>query len=375
MNIPRKYEDIGRYLEPNKVLAIFGPRRVGKTTLVKNFLSKTRLRWRYESGDDLRIHEVLGSRNIDRLVEFAEGYDVIAIDEAQRVPDIGLALKMMVDHVPGIRLIATGSSSFELAGQIGEPLTGRKRTLSLFPVAQLELRSLYNAYDLKEQLEDRLVYGSYPEAVLGETRERKREVIEELSRSYLLKDILELDRVKSSKVLLDLLRLLAFQLGNEVSLNELAKKLDIDTKTVGRYLDLFEKAFVLFNVRGYSRNLRNEITRKSKYYFYDNGIRNALIANFNPLSLRDDKGALFENFVFMERLKKREYEKISANTYFWRTWEQQEVDIVEEREGKLFGYEVKFSDQNAKAPSQWTGTYPEASFEVVTKENFLDFVT
>jgi predicted AAA+ superfamily ATPase len=374
MNIPRKYADIGQYLEPNKVLVVFGPRQVGKTTLIKNFLSTTKFRWRYENGDDIRIQEVLSSKNIDTLREFAQGYDVIAIDEAQRIPDIGMTLKMMVDAIPGIRLIATGSSSFELAGQIGEPLTGRKRTLSLFPIAQLELKTLYNTYDLKEQLEERLVFGSYPNVVASETKDQKREIVEELTQSYLLKDILELERVKSSKILLDLLRLLAFQVGSEVSLNELSGKLGIDAKTVARYLDLFEKAFVLFNVRGYSRNLRNEITQKSKYYFFDTGVRNALISNFNPLFLRDDKGALFENFVFMERLKKREYEKIYANAYFWRTWEQQEIDLIEEREGRLFGYEMKFSDKSAKIPSQWTTAYPDASFEVITKDNFLDFV-
>ena len=375
MQIPRKYDDLELFLEPNKVLAIFGPRQVGKTTLVKNFLKRTTLRCRYENGDDVRIQEILSSRDSATLREFAAGFDVIAIDEAQRIPDIGMTLKIMVDTIPGIRIIATGSSSFELAGQIGEPLTGRKRTLSLFPVAQLELRKSYNMFDLKSQLEERLVYGSYPEVMTRGDANLKREAIEELTHSYLLKDILELEQVKSSKLLLDLLRLLAFQLGNEVSLAELANQLDIDAKTVARYLDLFEKAFVLFNVRGYSRNLRNEITRKSKYYFYDTGVRNALIANFNELSLRDDKGGLFENFIFMERLKKRSYENIYANVYFWRTWEQQEIDIVEERGGKLFGYEVKFSDNTARVPSQWASTYPEASFEVVTKDNFLDFVT
>lgn len=353
---------------------VFGPRQVGKTTLIKNFLARTRFKCRYENGDDIRIQEVLGSNNRTAIEEFAQGFDVIAIDEAQRIPGIGIALKIMADAIPGIQIIALGSSSFELAGQVGEPLTGRKRTLSLYPIAQTELGSLYNPFDLRGQLEERLVYGSYPEVVTSDTKERKRVVVEELTHSYLLKDILELERVKSSKILLDLLRLLVFQLGNEVSLFELAKQLDIDAKTVARYLDLFEKAFVLFNLRGYSGNLRNEVTRKSKYYFYDNGVRNAIIANFNGLSLRNDKGALFENFIFMERLKKRSYGDISANAYFWRTWEQQKIDLVEEREGKLFGFEVKFSDSSACVPTQWTEAYPEAAFEVITTENYLDFV-
>ncbi len=374
MKISRIYDKIENLLEPNKVLVIYGPRQVGKTTLVKDFLARTSMKWRYENGDDTRIQE-LGSLNFDIIKEFAKGYDIIAFDEAQRIPNIGMVLKIIVDNVPDIRLIATGSSSFELAGQIGEPLTGRKRTLSLFPISQLELSKTSNGFDLKKKLEQQLIYGNYPQVMTRKTDNLRREIVEEIAHSYLLKDILELEKVKSSKILLDLLRLLAFQIGNEVSLSELAQKIGIDTKTVARYLDLFEKSFVLLNVRGYSGNLRDEITRKSKYYFYDNGIRNALIANFNELPLRDDIGALWENFIFMERLKKRSYENISANVYFWRTWQQQEVDIVEEREGKLFGYEAKYSAKNVRLPSQWKLNYPDASFEVITKENYVDFVT
>lgn len=374
MKIPRIYQNLENYLEPNKVLAIFGPRQVGKTTLVKEFLEQTSMRWRYETGDDARTHEVLGSQDLEKITEFVKGYDLIAIDEAQRIPNVGMALKIMVDNVPGIKVIATGSSSFELAGQIGEPLTGRRRVLSLFPISQLEIRKFTNDFDMKSQLEKQLIYGGYPDVMTRNTNEQKREVIEEITHSYLLKDILELERVKSSKILLDLLRLIAFQIGNEVSLSELATKLGIDTKTVARYLDLFEKAFVLMNVRGYSGNLREEITKKSKYYFYDNGVRNALIANFNELSLRDDVGALWENFIFMERMKKRSYEKIYANVYFWRTWQQQEVDVVEERGGSLFGYEIKYAKNKVKVPTQWKESYPNATLEIITKDNYLEFV-
>jgi predicted AAA+ superfamily ATPase len=375
MKIPRKY-DIESSLEPNKVLVIFGPRQVGKTTLVKDFLLQTSFRNRYESGDDTRIHEILGSNDIQKIKEFCEGYDVIAIDEAQRIPNIGMALKIMVDNVPGIRVIATGSSSFELSGQIGEPLTGRKRTLTLFPLSQLELRAfLKNDFDLKGGIEERLIFGSYPEVVTRQSNAEKKEAIEELTHSYLLKDILELEKVKGSKTLLDLLRLIAFQIGSEVSLPELATKTGIDVKTVARYLDLFEKSFVLYNLRGFSRNLRNEVTKKSKYYFYDTGIRNALISNFNPISERNDIGALWENFIFMERMKKREYERIFANTFFWRTWEQQEIDIVEERDGKLFGYEIKWgSAEKVTSPPLWKKTYEDASYEVINRENFIPFV-
>lgn len=249
----------------------------------------------------------------------------------------------MGDQVPGLRVIATGSSSFELAGQIGEPLTGRKKTITLYPISQLELKDQTNIIELKQQLENYLVYGSYPDVVSAATQNDKRELINEITHSYLLRDILELDKVKNSKVLLDLLRLLAFQIGSEVSHSELAQKLGIDTKTVSRYLDILEKGFVVYNLRGFSRSLRNEITKKSKYYFYDVGIRNALIANFNSLSLRNDLGGLWENFLMIERLKKQSYLPIYSNNYFWRTWEKKEIDLIEEREGKLFGYSLTSS--------------------------------
>lgn len=199
-------------------------------------------------------------------------------------------------------------------------------------------------------------------------------ILNEIFQSYLLKDVLELEKVKSSKILLDLLRLLAFQTGSEVSLSELAQSVGIDYKTVARYLDLFEKSFVIYNLRGFSRNLRKEITKKSKYYFYDTGIRNAIISNFNGLELRNDTGALWENFLFMERLKKRAYQNIYANAYFWKTWDRKEIDLVEEREGKLFGYEFKWGNKKIRALKEWKKTYPEAELEIISKENYLGFV-
>ena len=275
--------------------------------------------------------------------------------------------------MPDIKIIVTGSSSFELAGQIGEPLTGRKITLKLFPLSQIEMGKLHNDYDLKNQLEEYLVFGCYPEAIISESINDKKMILEELVGSYLLKDILELEKVKSSKVLLDLLRLLAFQVGSEVSLSELGKQLGIDNKTVARYLDLFEKSFVLFNLRGFSRNRRKEITSKSKYYFFDNGIRNAIIANFNALDIRDDIGKLWENFLVAERLKKQAYDQIYSNNYFWRTWDQKEIDWVEERDGKLFGYEFKWKSKSRKSTKAWLESYPEASLEI-NNENYLEFV-
>jgi predicted AAA+ superfamily ATPase len=374
MHIPRIYQNLGDFLRPNKVVIIYGPRQVGKTTLLNHFLQATSLKYRLDSGEDIRIQEVLGSQDFSHIKEYAEGYDLIAIDEAQKVRNIGQGLKILVDHLPGLQIIATGSSSFELASQVGEPLTGRKITLTLFPVAQLELSKLYNAFELKENLERYLVYGAYPEVLTAEGVEEKRRILSEIAGSYLLKDILEMDRVKNSKTILDLLRLLAFQVGNEVSLSELAAQIGRDYKTVARYLDLLEKAFVIFCLRGFSRNLRKEIYKKSKYYFYDTGIRNAVISNFNPLELRDDTGCLWENFLFMERLKKQAYLNIYSNNYFWRTWDQQEIDLVEEREGKLFGYEFKWGGRSRRPPKEWLKTYPNATFDTITRDNYLPFI-
>jgi hypothetical protein len=347
MMLPRFYDNLSSYLKPNKVLFIFGSRQAGKTTLLKKFLieNKDKFRYKLDSGDDINLHAVLGSSDFKKIIEYAKGYDLIAIDEAQKIKGIGQGLKILVDQVPNLKAIVTGSSSFELAGQIGEPLTGRKITLALYPLSQIEMGNIYNDYELKNRLDDYLIYGAYPEVLTNEFINDKKRILEELVGSYLLKDILELEKVKSSKLLLDLLRLLAFQIGSEVSLSELGKQLGIDGKTVARYLDLFEKSFVIINICGFSRNLRKEITKKSKYYFFDNGIRNAIIANFNPLEIRDDIGKLWENFLVVERIKKQSYHQIYANNYFWRTWNQKEIDRVEERDGKLFGYEFKWKSK------------------------------
>lgn len=375
MNIPRYYQNLGQYTEPNKVLIVYGPRRVGKTTLLNEYLKKSGLKYKLDSGDNIKIAETLSSQNFDLLKEYASGYELIAIDEAQKIPNIGMGLKILVDQVPGLKIIATGSSSFELSGQVGEPLTGRKNTLTLFPISQMELGNLNNDFELKEKLAERLIFGSYPEVVTVGTKEERTAKLEELAHSYLLKDILEMERVKGSKVLLDLLRLIAFQVGNEVSLTEVGSQIGLDSKTVARYLDLLEKSFVLYNLRGFSKNLRKEITKKSKYYFYDNGTRNAIISNFNDLASRDDVGALWENFMVIERLKRNSYGKVYANHYFWRTWEGQEVDFVEEREGRLFGYEFKWSEKSRNNnENAWLKSYKEASFEVVDPKTFLDFV-
>ncbi len=375
MKIKRFYENLTNYIKPGKALIIYGPRQVGKTTLLKDFLENSDLKYRLESGENIQIQTLFDSPNFQTLKEFVLGYQLVAIDEAQKIKNIGEGIKIIIDQIPDISIIATGSSSFELAGQIGEPLTGRKTTLVLYPVSMMELSAMSNPFDVKNRLNEWLIFGGYPEVVSTENKDEKKKLLMEIAQSYLLKDILELERVKSSKLLLDLLRLLAFQIGSEVSLTELAQQLGIDYKTVARYLDIFEKSFIIYNLRGFSRNLRTEITKKSKYYFYDNGIRNAIIANFNDLELRNDTGALWENFLFVERLKKRSYKNIFANDYFWRTWEQKEIDLIEEREGKLFGYEFKWGTKGRRAPKEWLEAYPGSEFSVINKDNFLEFIT
>ncbi len=372
--IKRAY-NIKELIKPGRVLVIYGPRRIGKTTLLNSFLSGTKLKYKLDSGDNIRTQQVLSSRDFTRIMDYASGYDLIAIDEAQQIPDIGMGLKIIVDQLSDIIVIATGSSSFELAGAIGEPLTGRKKTITLYPVAQLELSSIYNRHELKEKLEDFLVLGSYPEIVTAKIRKEKISILEEVVSSYLLKDVLALERIKGSRVLLDLLKLIAFQIGNQVSLNELALQLKIDVKTVGRYLDIFEKAFVIRRIGGFSRNLRKEVVSKAKYYFLDNGIRNAIVFQFNPLDSRNDIGALWENFIVAERIKKCAYQDIYGSFYFWRTYDGQELDLVEEREGKLIGYEIKWSREKWKTPKDWFNTYKEADYAVINNGNYLDFIS
>jgi hypothetical protein len=374
--ITRAYEPLASHVQPNKVLVLYGPRRVGKTTLLQNYLGQTPFRYKLDSGDNSRTQQILGSQDFGQILAYVEGYELLAIDEAQGIPNIGTALKIIVDQAPGIRVIATGSSSFELTGQVGEPLTGRKHTLTLYPIAQAELLSIYNRHELRERLEQFLIFGTYPEVILATGRNARIETISEIANSYLLKDILAFDRVRNSRALSNLLKMLAFQVGSEVSLNELAGNLGVDVKTVQRYLDLLEKTFVIVRLGAFSRNLRQEITHKARYYFFDNGIRNALIAQFNGLDQRDDIGRLWENFLVIERMKRRAYAAIYSNAYFWRTYDQQELDLVEEREGKLFGYECRWSVRKAiPAPKSWLNGYPEAEFAVITPENYLAFLT
>jgi uncharacterized protein len=374
--IKRYYHNLGKLIEPGRALIIYGARRVGKTTLLKTFLDQTTLKYKLDSGDNIRTQHVLSSQDFTKIKEYVQGYELLALDEAQRVPNIGMALKIIIDHVPNIKVIATGSSSFDLSHQVGEPLTGRKQNLTLYPLSHLELLSHQNRFELKQRLEEFLIFGSYPEVVTAKGRQKKINILQEMVDSYLLRDVLSLEKVKGSKILLDLLKLLAFQTGQMVSLNELATQLKIDVKTVGRYLDLLEKSFVIIRLGGFGRNLRNEVTSKNKYYFLDNGIRNATIYQFNPLDKRNDVGQLWESFVLTERQKKRSYQEIYGASYFWRTYGGQEIDLIEEREGALHGFECKWSQsRKVKSPKEWTSAYQDTSYEVITPENYLSFIS
>ena len=287
-----------------------------------------------------------------------------------------MGLKIIVDQHPHVRVIATGSSSFDLAQRIGEPLVGRKKTLRLYPISQLELRNDgLNPYGLMQRQDDFLLYGSYPDTLNAATDAEKVAYLTDIVDSYLLKDILKLDNIKSPKALRDLLTLLALQIGNGVSLHELGQKLGWDIKTVDRYLYLLEECFVIVRLGGFSRNLRSEVTRKSKYYFLDTGIRNALLQQFNPLTMRSDTGALWENFLVTERLKYRSYRGRYGSSYFWRNYSQQEIDLVEDYDGGLHAYEFKQSTKKPAAPKDWRTAYPDATFEVIHPDNYLDFVT
>lgn len=371
----KRIYNLEKLIKARKVLIIYGPRRVGKTTLLNDFLSHTKLKYKLDSGDNIKTQQILSSQDFSQIIEYAAGYELIAIDEAQQIPNIGMGLKILVDQAPNLKIIATGSSSFDLSQKVGEPLTGRKKTIILYPFSQQELLNKYNKYELKEKIEEFLIFGSYPEVITANSRKEKIAALEELVNSYLLKDVLQLERIKGAKQLLDLLKLIAFQVGSQVSLNELATQVRLDVKTVDRYLDILEKAFVIKRVSGFSRNLRKEISKQGKYYFLDNGARNAVISQFNALADRDDAGALFENFIMMERLKANFYKNRFGSTYFWRTYDGQEIDLVEERQGKLLGFEFKWSEKaKQKLPKDWMGTYKNAEYAVVNRKNYLDFI-
>ena len=361
---------------PNKVLLVLGARRVGKTELIKKYLENIPTEdFLHLNGEDILDANLLKERSVSNYKRLLKNIKLLVIDEAQHIPEIGLVLKLIVDSIEGIKVIATGSSVFDLSNTLGEPLVGRKNTIYLFPLAQIEFSATENYKQTTENLEKRLLFGGYPELEQYEDWTEKTEYLFEIINSYLLKDILVFDGIKNSDKIFALLRLIAFQVGKEVSLQELGSQLQISKNTVEKYLDLLSKVFIIFKVEGFSRNLRKEITKSSRWYFYDNGIRNGIVNNFNRLENRTDIGDLWENYLASERIKKQNYQKIKTTNYFWRTYDQQELDWLEERAETLAGFEFKWKERKkSKIPIAFSKAYPEATFEVINKQNYLDFI-
>jgi len=357
-------------------LILLGARRTGKTSFIKALINDNIDEpYLFLNGEDMSVEEILKIRTVENYKRLLGQNKLLIIDEAQKIPQIGAILKLMIDEIEGLKIIATGSSVFDLGNKLGEPLTGRKYDFFMFPFSQEEYSATENLIETKSRLEERLIYGNYPELLKENSYDNKAVYLNELINSYLFKDILEYDGIKNSEKIIQILRLIAFQIGKEVSLEEIGNKIGISRNTVEKYLDLLCKTFVVFKLSGFSRNLRNEITKTSRWYFYDNGIRNAIISNFNNLLLRNDVGELWENYLISERIKFQKNNSILVNNYFWRTYQQQEIDLIEESGGKLFAYEIKWNTKKkVKEPKAWRKAYPDSEFSVITPDNYLDWI-
>ena len=370
-----------RILE-NKILAnlniqkaslLLGARRVGKTLLLESINKKNKDKTLWLNGEDQDVHTLLEERTVGNYQRLLQGYTLLIIDEAQFIPDIGRKAKLMIDTIKPLHIILTGSSAFHIE-QLGEPLTGRTIRYTLYPVAQAELAVNENMLQTKQNLEERLIYGSYPEVITLSTLLQKQQYLTELINTYLLKDILVFEDIRNPQKLKDLLGLLAYQVGNQVSQDELGKQLSISKNTVDRYLDLLCKVFVIYKRSGFSRNLRKEIVKSNRWYFVDNGIRNAIINNFSPLAARQDLGMLWENYIICERQKRNDYSDYMVNPYFWRTYDQQEIDLIEVKDEAIAGFEMKWKEDKIKKPIAFAKAYPDASFQVITKDNYQDWI-
>lgn len=357
-----------------KVIILLGARQVGKTTLLKTIIKEQSEGVLYLNCDEPQTVAALTRRNLKELQLLAGTNNLLIIDEAQKVDNIGLTLKILVDNLPDIQIIATGSSAFELRNRLNEPLTGRKFEYQMFPISTAEIYKSSGFIDVNNLFESRLIYGSYPD-ILSNAGDAQ-ELLRTLADSYLYKDILATDNMRKPELLDKLLKALAFQLGSEVSYNELAQTIGSDSKTVEKYINLLEKCFIIFRLNGLSRNLRNELKKAKKIYFYDNGIRNAIIQQFAPLDLRNDTGALWENFFISERIKRNHYQRNFCNIYFWRTTTQQEIDYIEESDGVMTAFEMKWSPRkkNTPFPESFLKSYPIKDSVIITPENYLDYL-
>ncbi len=359
----------------NKVALLFGARQVGKTTLVKRILDSIDIDSVSINGDDKRYAEVFSSQDLSKMKEVVGNKMLLFIDEAQNISHIGEGLKLLNDNIPGLKIIATGSSSFELANKTSESLTGRSRTYMLFPISVEEISATMTPFEVKQRLDEFLTFGMYPDIITSVENQEKITNLRELSNAYLYKDILQLSGIRHADKIHKLLRLIALQIGNLVSVHEIAKQINLSHETVVNYIDVLEKAFIVFRLSGLSRNPRKEVSKMDKIYFYDLGIRNMLIENFNPIELRQDKGALFENFIIVERMKKQMYRNVFHKAFFWRTYTGVEIDYVEEANQKLQGVEIKWKPRKPKEPKSWQDNYPDSSYVQIDSENFIDFIT
>ena len=366
------FNKIKKKIGAKKSIILFGARQTGKTTLLKELFSgKDNVLWL--NGDDLDTHTLFETTSATRLRANFANYKFIIVDEAQRIKNIGLKFKLITDQMPDLQLIATGSSAFDLANKINEPLTGRKFEFKIFPVSFEEMVNHHGFIKENRLLPHRLVFGYYPEVVTSTGKEK--ETLKLISDSYLYKDILQWDKIKKSDKLLKLLQALAYQIGSEVSYNELSKTVGLDNQTIEKYIQLLEQVYIIFRLPSFSRNHRKELRKSRKIYFYDNGIRNALIADFRLLEMRTDIGALWENFLISERLKLINYHNIWANTYFWRTQNQQEIDYIEEMDGMLYAFKFKWNAyKNPRLPKTFSRSYPNHEFKVIGPDNYEEFV-
>lgn len=360
-------------LHGGRAIIVMGARQVGKTTLLKQVFSTDSSDVLWMSGDEPDVRGVFENMTSTRLRSIIGNHRVVIIDEAQRIEDIGIKLKLIIDQIPSVQLMATGSSSFELANKINEPLTGRKWEYKLFPLSFNELVNETNLLEEKRMVPHRMVYGSYPDVVTHPGKEVA--ILRELTESYLYKDILEFDRIHKPEKLTKLLQALAYQVGAEVSYHELSLLCGLDAKTVASYISILEQAYIIFRLGTFSRNLRNELKNSRKIYFYDNGIRNALIGNFSQVENRTDTGALFENYAIAERMKRKEYLMDYARSWFWRNTNKQEIDYIEEKDGKIHAYELKWNPKRkASAPLSFRNAYPDADFTVINRDNIEDLL-
>ncbi len=355
-----------------KIVVIYGARQVGKTTMVKAIQKKYK-ESAYFNCDEPSVRRALTNKTSKELASFIGKHKLIILDEAQRVSDIGLTLKLLIDTYPEIQVLATGSSSFDLANKVIEPLTGRKYEFYLYPFSVNETMSFLSQHDWDYALEQRLIYGMYPNVMINDVE--KETIVREIARSYVFKDILTFDKIRNSEALEKLLQALALQIGSEVSYNELADTVGINKDTVRDYIRILEQSFIIFRLRPFRRNVRTELRKLRKIYFYDLGIRNALINNLNPLNLRTDKGALWENFLITERLKYLSNNNLDRQTFFWRTQQREEIDYVESYADELEAYEFKWKDKKKViAPKKWRDNYPNAKFQLITSKNYQKFL-